>query len=150
MEHAITRHIVVKASVARVWRAISNHREFGAWFRAELDGPFEEGRLVEGRMTYPGFEGLPFVARIEVVRPPERLVFTWPAYVEGEGVLSDEPWTRVEFRLVPAGDATRVTITETGFERLPARLRDRIRRENEGGWEAQAQNLAAHVDADAA
>jgi uncharacterized protein YndB with AHSA1/START domain len=101
-------------------------------------------------MTYPGAQGLPFSARVITVRPETILMFEWPAYVEGEGVLEHEPWTTVEFCLVPEGEATRVTITESGFDRLPARVRDRIRRENEGGWAAQAQNLSEHVTAHAA
>ena len=150
MTDTITREILVRAPLARVWRAVSDHREFGTWFRVELDGPFEEGRRVEGRMTYPGAEGLPFSACVTALRPETFLAFEWPAYVEDEGVLEHEPWTTVEVRLVPEGEATRVTITESGFDRLPARVRDRIRRENEGGWEAQAQNLAQHVAAHAA
>jgi uncharacterized protein YndB with AHSA1/START domain len=150
MPDAITREIVVRAPLDRVWRAVSDHREFGTWFRVDLDGPLLEGQRVEGRMTYPVFEGLPFVARMIAVRPETFLSFEWPAYVEGEGVLEHEPWTTVEFRLLPEGEATRVTITESGFERLSERVRERIRRENEGGWEAQALNLAQHVSAHAA
>jgi uncharacterized protein YndB with AHSA1/START domain len=150
MTDAITREIIVRAPLARVWRAVADHREFGRWFRVDLDGPFVEGQRVEGRMTYPGAEGLPFSALVTAVRPEALLAFEWPAYVEDEGVLEDEPWTLVEFRLIPEGEGTRVTITESGFERLPVRVRDRIRRENEGGWEAQAQNLVQHVTARAA
>ena len=150
MNDAITREIVLRAPLARVWRAVSDHREFGTWFRVDLDDPFEEGRRIEGRMTYPGAEGLPFSVRVITVRPETLLRFEWPAYVEDEGVLELEPWTTVEFRLVPEGEATRVIITESGFDQLPARVRDRIWRENEGGWEAQAQNLSEHVAARAA
>jgi uncharacterized protein YndB with AHSA1/START domain len=150
MSDAITRESVVRAPLARVWRAVSDHREFGTWFRVDLDGPLIEGQRVEGRMTYAGFEGLPFVARVIAVRPETFLSFEWPAYVEGEGVLEHEPWTTVEVRLVAEGETIRVIITERGFNRLPERIRDRIRRENEGGWEAQAQNLAQHVAAHAA
>ena len=150
MTDSITREVLVLAPLARVWRAVSDHREFGTWFRADLNGPFEEGRRVEGRMTHPGAEGLPFVARVTAVRPQTLLAFKWPAYVQDEGVLEDEPWTLVEVRLALEGKATRVTITESGFDRLPARVRDRVRRENDGGWEAQARNLVEHLAARAA
>ena len=149
MTDAVTREVLIHAPLARVWRAVSDHREFGAWFRVNLDGPFEEGRRVEGRMTHPGAEGLPFAARVTAVRPETLLAFEWPAYVEGEGIMEHEPWTLVELRLAPEGAATRVTVTESGFDRLPAHLRDRVRRENEGGWAAQAQNLTEHVAAHA-
>ena len=150
MSDVVTREVLLQAPLAGVWRAVSDHREFGTWFHADLDGPFEEGRRVEGRMTHPGAEGLPFVAHVTVVRPKVLLAFEWPAYVEDEGVLEDEPWTLVEIRLAPEGEVTRVTITESGFDRLPARVRDRVRRENDGGWQAQARNLAEHVTARAA
>jgi uncharacterized protein YndB with AHSA1/START domain len=43
--------------------------------------------------------------QVEVVEEPERLVWWW---YEGE-----EPWTRVEFLLVPTPPGTRVVVTET-------------------------------------
>lgn len=147
---SITRQVLVHAPLSRVWRAVSDHREFGTGFGAELGGPFEEGRRIEGRMTQPGLEGMPLVARIVAVRPETFLAFEWPAVVEGEGVLEDEPWTRVEVRLAAQGDATRVSIAESGFDRLPAHVRERVRRENEGGWAEQARRLAAHLGARAA
>ncbi len=99
-------------------------------------------------MTYPGAEGLR--ARVTALRPETLLAFARLAYVEEEGVLEHEPWTHVEVRLVPEGEATRVTITESGFDQLPLRVRDRIRRENEGSWAAQVQDLAQQVAARAA
>lgn len=145
MTDSITREVNIGAPLARVWRAVADSAEFATWFHAVLDGPFESGRTVRGHMTYPGYEGLPIVMRITALRPETYLAFEWPAFVPEEGVLEDEPWTKVEFQLEPQGDATRVRVTESGFDRLPERVRDRVRRENAGGWEEQLRNLAAHV-----
>jgi uncharacterized protein YndB with AHSA1/START domain len=30
----------LKAPVSRVWRALTDYREFGEWFRVKLEGPF--------------------------------------------------------------------------------------------------------------
>ena len=40
MENRIEKHIELKAPVSRVWRALTDYREFGEWFRVKLDGPF--------------------------------------------------------------------------------------------------------------
>ena len=45
----IEKTIELKAPVSRVWRALTDHREFGAWFRVKLDGPFVPGRFRAGR-----------------------------------------------------------------------------------------------------
>jgi len=45
---------------------------------------------------------------------------------------------------VPEG--TRLTITESGFERVPAHRRERAFMMNDGGWTAQADNIRRHVE----
>lgn len=49
----IEKEIVLRAPRARVWKALTDSREFGTWFRVALDGPFEAGKRITGRMTYP-------------------------------------------------------------------------------------------------
>ncbi len=39
MTDRIEKTIDVKAPIERVWRALTDHKEFGAWFRVKLDGP---------------------------------------------------------------------------------------------------------------
>ena len=48
----------LKAPVSRVWRAITDYREFGEWFRVKLDGPFVAGETSTGHITHPGYEHL--------------------------------------------------------------------------------------------
>lgn len=57
-----------------------------------------------------------------------------------------EPTTLVEFTLEPVAEGTRLTIVESGFDRVPAHRRARAFRMNEGGWAAQADNLRKYVD----
>ena len=44
MTDRIEKRIELKAPVSRVWRALTDHREFGEWFRVKMDGAFCAGR----------------------------------------------------------------------------------------------------------
>ena len=39
----IEKHVVLRAPLDRVWRAVSDSREFGLWFGVRVDGPFVAG-----------------------------------------------------------------------------------------------------------
>ena len=56
MSNQIEKRIELKAPVSRVWRALTDYREFGEWFRVKLDEPFVPGQVSRGRITYPGYE----------------------------------------------------------------------------------------------
>lgn len=139
----ISRHIRIAAPPERVWQALLDPGEFGAWFRVALDGPFTVGRTTTGRMTYPGHEGAPWASLTEVIEPPRRLVFRWPH----PGESGDRTyWTMVSFTLEPEGGGTLVTVTETGFAAMPGHLRRSRLRDNGTGWDIQTANLKRHVD----
>lgn len=147
MTDSIERSIQIAAPPERVWRALTDHEEFGSWFRVRLDGPFEPGGLSTGRITYPGFEHLKWEARVVAMDEPSLFAFTWHPYaVDPDKDYSAEPPTRVEFRLEPADGGTRLTVTESGFDSIPAGRRDEALRMNTGGWEAQVGNVKAHVE----
>jgi len=38
------KQIELNASISRVWRALTDHREFGEWFRVDLESAFVPGR----------------------------------------------------------------------------------------------------------
>jgi hypothetical protein len=77
---------------------------------------------------------------------PTLFAFTWHPYaVEPDVDYGAEPPTRVEFRLAPTASGTRLTVTESGFDALPAHRRDLAFRMNDGGWDAQMRNIEAHV-----
>src|SRR5256885_12150424 len=54
---------------ARVWRAISDAKEFGTWFRITLDGAFAAGKTVRGRVAIPGHEHLKVEMQVERIEP---------------------------------------------------------------------------------
>lgn len=147
MSDRIEKQVDLKAPVSRVWRALTDHEEFGAWFQVKIDGPFEPGRESCGHITYPGYEHLQWRARIEEMVPERLFSFTWHPYaVDPNADYSGEPPTLVEFRLEPHGQGTRLTVTESGFDRIPAHRREEAFRMNEGGWTAQMENIRRHVD----
>jgi uncharacterized protein YndB with AHSA1/START domain len=58
-----------------------------------------------------------------------------------------EPTTLVEFRLADVADGTRLTVVESGFDRVPLERRALAFRKNEQGWAEQLTHLAAYVGA---
>ena len=146
MADRIVKIVELRAPVSRVWRAVSDHREFGQWFRVKLDGPFKPGEVSTGRTTYPGYEHYPWLAVVERMEHERLLSFRWHDFDEASGVdIAKQPTTLVEFRLEPTPDGTRLTITESGFEAIPDPRRLEVLRGNEQGWEIQAKNIAAYV-----
>lgn len=146
-ENRIEKRAVLKAPRSRVWRALTDHKEFGRWFGVDLDAPFVEGRRSTGKLTYPGFEHLQWAADVQKIEPESLFSFTWHPYAVDPAVdYSKETPTLVEFRLesTPAG-GTILTITESGFEKIPAGRRLEAFRMDEEGWIAQLENIAKHV-----
>src|SRR5437660_8261007 len=73
----IEKRIELKAPLSRVWRALTDYREFGLWFRVKLDGPFVPGRVSTGWITYPGYEHLKWEAVVQKMEPERLFSFTW-------------------------------------------------------------------------
>jgi len=148
MSDKIEKKIELKAPVARVWRALTDYREFGEWFRVKLDGPFVAGQKSTGHITYPGYEHYKWEAVVQKMEPEELFSFTWHPYaIDQSKDYSTEPPTLVEFTLAKTANGTLLTLTESGFDKLPADRRDEAFRMNEGGWTEQMKNIGAHVTA---
>ena len=142
----IERTIQLRAPRARVWKALTDAQEFGTWFRVEFDGPFVAGKSLKGRVTYPGYEHVTFEMRVERIEPESRFAFRWHPYaVDMKADYSREPMTSVEFQLEEAQGGTRLTLVESGFDRIPSHRRDEAFRMNSGGWDEQMKNIARHV-----
>jgi uncharacterized protein YndB with AHSA1/START domain len=143
MTDIIEKRIELKATVSRVWRALTDHREFGTWFRVKLDGAFA-CKVARGQITYPGYEHLTFEATVERWSPSG--IFRWHPYaIDPDVDYSSEPTTLVEFRLEPKTGGTLLTVTETGFDAIPKDRRFEAYRMNEAGWAPQLQNIERHV-----
>jgi uncharacterized protein YndB with AHSA1/START domain len=143
----IERQIELKAPVARVWRALTDYREFSKWFRVNLEAPFVPGQTSGGQVTYRGYEHLKWEAVVQKMEPESLFSFTWHPYaVDLQRDYSKEPSTLVEFRLEQKGDGTLLTVTESGFSKLPSDRRLEAFRINDDGWAEQMKNIGRHVE----
>jgi uncharacterized protein YndB with AHSA1/START domain len=147
MNNSIEKRIELKAPISRVWRAITDYREFGEWFRVDLEGPFVPGQVARGRITHPGYEHVTWEATVKEMQPERLFSFTWRPYaIDPNTDYSGEKPTLVEFRLEPTETGTLLVITESGFENVPASRRDEAFRMNDTGWAQQLNNIKAHVE----
>ncbi len=146
MENRIEKRITLKAPVSRVWRALTDYREFGEWFRVKLDGPFIPGQVSRGNITYPGYEHLKWEAVVQKMEPEKLFSFTWHPYaIDSKTDYSKEEPTLVEFRLEKIPNGTLLLLTESGFEKIPAHRRLEAFQMNDGGWTEQMKNIEKHV-----
>lgn len=143
----IEKEIVIRAPVAHVWKALTDHREFGKWFRAELERPFAPGQRVTGRTTYPGYEHVRFDVTVERMEPESYFSYRWhPCCIDTKVDVSGEKPTLVEFRLDAVPGGTRLRVVESGFDALPASRRSEAFRMNSNGWVEQLGNVTRHVE----
>jgi uncharacterized protein YndB with AHSA1/START domain len=142
----IEKHFEVRAKRSRVWRAIADSTEFGTWFGMKLDSSFTPGATVFGRLTIPGYDHVTLEIQVEKVEPEGYFSYRWHPYPMDPAVdYRAEPTTLVEFRLEETAGGTAITITESGFDRLPASRRAEAFRMNEAGWTGQSKKLASYV-----
>jgi uncharacterized protein YndB with AHSA1/START domain len=144
----IEKNVFLRAPRSRVWRAIATAEEFGAWFGVKLEGAFAPGARVSGRITTPGYEHVIMEITIERVHPERLFSYRWHPHAVEPGVdYSGEPTTLVEFRLDEVAGGTKLTVIESGFDRIPASRRAEAFRMNDHGWAEQIKNIERHVAA---
>ena len=155
----IEQTAVVSAPLSRVWAAISDARQFGAWFGVALDGPFEAGARLHGRIVGTTVDadiakmqephaGVPFDVLVERVEPMRLLSFRWHPYAGPDVDVAAEATTLVEFELEEASDGTSVRITESGFDAIPLSRRATAFAANEQGWTIQLTLIAKYLALD--
>jgi uncharacterized protein YndB with AHSA1/START domain len=150
MNDRIEKRIELKAPISRVWRALTDYREFGEWFRVKLDGPFVSGQVSHGQITYPGCEHIKWEAVVQKMEHERLFSFTWPHpksldRADYRPDYSEEPTTLVEFRLERTATGTLLVLTESGFDKLPGGRRLESFRRNDGGWTEQMKNIENYV-----
>src|SRR5262245_50924612 len=113
----IEKHVTLRAPRDRVWHAIADSRQFGAWFGVDLDGPFVIGQRITGRIVptrvdaevgkmQEPYRGMPVEWWVERIEPMNVFAFRWhPFAIERDVDYSAEPTTLVMFELgdAPAG-----------------------------------------------
>jgi len=138
----IEEQVVLPTPRARVWRALTNAEELGAWFGAKIDGAtIAPGAHVTGHMTVPGYEHVLFDIIIDEMIAEQRFSWRWhPNALDPKVDYSSEPRTLVTFTLedAPAG-GTVLRVLESGFNALPSARRGPSFTGNSKGWQGQLQ-----------
>jgi uncharacterized protein YndB with AHSA1/START domain len=146
----IEKQIEIKAAPSRVWRALTDYKEFGEWFRVRLESPFVAGKATRGQITHPGYEHVVMEVVVQSIKPETYFSFHWHPYAIEKGVdYSKEKPTLVEFRLEKTAGGTLLMVTESGFDSIPLGRRSEAFRMNSRGWEGQMGNIAGYVTANA-
>ena len=143
----IERKVLIKATRARVWRAVADAAEFGSWFGVDFKGKtFVAGKSVQGKITYPGYEHLTMEVLIDQVVPERLLSWRWhPAAIDPAVDYSHEPTTLVVFELEEVDGGIMLSVVESGLDKIPLERRTTVLRLNSSGWDAQMENVKKHV-----
>jgi uncharacterized protein YndB with AHSA1/START domain len=148
MTNVVEKSIELNAPIERVWRALSDHQEFGRWFGVAIDAPFALGATSTGHITNKGYEHVRWTAVIERLEPTRTFAYTWHPFAVDPAVdYSAETPTLVEFTLEQIAGGTRLTVVESGFDALPEHRRAPALGANTRGWGVQMENIKAHVEA---
>ena len=153
----IEKSVLLRAPRSRVWRALTDSNEFGSWFGVAFDSPFLPGAPVRGTLvgTTVNAEvaaaqrehaGTPFEIVIDRIEPERLFSFRWHPYaVERDVDYSAEPMTLVTFSLEEVAEGVRLTVTESGFDRIPLERRAKAFAANEGGWAIMVSVLEEYL-----
>src|SRR5262249_43348316 len=140
------KKILLRASRKRVWQALTDSKEFAAWFGMKFDGPFTPGVVMRGVIAgttvdpeiakaQKQHEGLAGDISIEQMEAERLVSFRCPPNAIEPGVdYSAEPATLIVFTLKEASNGLMLTVTESGFDRIPLARRAKAFEANEQGW----------------
>ncbi len=153
----IEKKILLRASRERVWHAISDSQQFGSWFGVAFDEPFVRQKRMIGKMVgttvdaevakrQKTYEGVAFEFTVDRVEPQRLFSFRWHPYAMDSSVdYSKEQSTLVTFVLEEAAGGTMLTVTESGFDRIPLERRAKAFAANEQGWAAQMKLIEKYL-----
>ena len=142
----VERTVHIAAPTERVWEILTKPEHIGRWFGSGT--PAKVDLQPDGLMVLEPGTGERYLARVVKVDPPHYLSYRWAsAYPD---VLADETnSTLVEFRLTADGNATQLTVRESGFAALtiPAgREKFASHESHSRGWTEVMQHIAAYVE----
>lgn len=127
----IQKRILLRAPRERVWRAVSDSKEFGSWFGVDFDGAFAPGARVKGRIVptkvdpevakmQEPYTGMAFDFTVDRIEPMRVFSFRWHPFAIDPGV-------------------------ESGFDRIPLERRAKAFAANEQGWEHQTKLIEKYL-----
>lgn len=141
MENSIEKQIMIMAPVDKVWKALTDFKQFGQWFKVDLESEFVAGKTTKGKNTSKGFE-MNMVFHIKDIRPQSYFSYAWiPFPMDQKFDYSKEELTLVEFFLEETKSGTLLKVKESGFNKITASRRAEAYKMHTGGWEAQLKNI---------
>lgn len=143
----IEEQILLRAPQERVWDALADVKNFGAWFGVDLGGHFEPGVRLRGPLTEEGVRHLIMELVVEEVEPLRLLSWRWrPTTVDPNLDPSKEASTLVALELTETARGTLLALSETGFDGIPADRREEAYRRNSEGWNVQMKRIEAFLE----
>jgi len=144
----VDRAIEIQAPPERVWRALTTKEEISAWFHVTIEGEIAAGQEIWMTMLHEQYAGVRFSVKIVELTPPNRFVWQWhPGAVDPKVDYSREPRTTVTFTLEPCPAGTRLSVAETGFDRISLERRAKVHQDNTQGWTEVVVWIRNHVEA---
>jgi uncharacterized protein YndB with AHSA1/START domain len=87
-----------------------------------------------------------FEITIEQMEPERLFSFRWHPYaIERDFDYAVEPTTLVVFALEEVANGVMLTVTESGFDRIPLARRAKAFTSNEGGWAMMVKVIEKYV-----
>src|SRR5262245_22521999 len=153
----IEKQVLLRAPQARVWKALTDVREFQEWFGVKFDRPFTPGALLRGVIVGTTVDAgvakaqlehavVPFEISVDRVEAERLFSFRWHPFAVDQNVdYSTEPTTLIEFVLEDAPGGTRLIVSESGFDRIPLERRSQAFTSNDEGWSIMVKLIERYL-----
>lgn len=133
MQDMIQREITIKASKEKIYAAIADPDKVVLWFPETIEGSYKVG---EKPVFGFGDHGKSQIYVVDA-KPHEYFSYRWvPGGNAFEGDILSVATTLVEFRIHEAKSGScKLTVTESGFAKLPVAYAESSFKQNSGGWD---------------
>ena len=124
----LVKKVTINAPARKVWKALTNKSEIEKWMLMTTDFTAEKGKEFIFKTEDPGenWDGI-FHCKVEKVIENKKLVYTWNANFINVDTL-------VTIELDEKDGKTEVTLTHTGWEKIPVDREERKKAHSEG-WD---------------
>ncbi len=144
MSDKIEREISIQAPITTVWEVITRPEYISQWFGSQVEIDVRRGG--KGKLIWN--EDVQAPLEIVEVEKPHLFSFLWIAPDESTRLTRQQ--TLVEFRLTEDGAETKLSFTESGFEKLEmtAEQKANLIADHTSGWGEFLSNLercAQHI-----
>jgi uncharacterized protein YndB with AHSA1/START domain len=131
MQDKIERQINIKAAKEQVYEAIADPTKIVSWFPDAIEGTLNEGEQPILNFGEHGKTQILVVA----TKPHDYFAYRWvPGSNHYVGDVKKASTTLVEFKLTETDGTTTLTLTESGFSKLPVEMAEPSFKQNTGGW----------------